>query len=303
MPFHVQVVGDDSGTKGTGTHLAIGGLMAPATVWASFTDAWNVCLTEYPRVDYCKLAEAAKRIGPFAGFSEKRRNGKLVALARTIASFPFVALTATINLADQHVDRPEDQQRRKLKKWEKNAGYVTRTLLHPYYEARTYFILAATIHLWRGGVREQFDLIFDEHRSLGKRTTDTYPALRYLLPEDMRSIMPNAQIERDDRTFLPLQAADMIAGLRRIEAEGDTSMSWLGAEFRSLVHSHHSVSADAAWYREMQRRFQEHGPPASLAESLSELSRLLGPVPPDGAITPALVSSFLPWSPFPPERK
>ena len=292
MPLDVQVVADDSGTKGTGTHLVLGGLMAPAMTWALFADAWTECLHNSPRIEFFKLDHAAKRIGPFAGFSEGSRDEKLRALARVVSSFPFVAFTASINLADQKVRESQNEQGRKKKKFEKTIARVNATLRHPYYEAYMYLIMGATIHLWRDdGVRDRFEFIVDEHKSLGQRTADIYPAVRLMMPEDMRSIMPIAPISRDDREFVPLQAADMIAGLKRLEAEGKSRLHWLGAHLTSVRRSWHSVDADASWHANNRRLVQQHGLPSSTRDSYRELLKVVGPpVDPDD---PILLDDFL----------
>lgn len=270
----IQVVADDSGTKGTGTHLVFGGLMGRNTDWANFTDAWQECLSRHPRVDYFKLAEAAKRSGAFTGFNELQRDEKLRALARVVSRFHLVAITVTVVLADHSPSAGSDLSSLAAPRHRARARYINNSFEHPYYSARMLFFFAAIKALWEGGIREPFDLIVDHHPSLGSRNAELFGVQRAIVPDDMRSIAPTAPVERDDKIFLPLQAADMIAGLRRMEAEGRSELQWLVDELAALRRSPHSVHADAAFWKRMEAAHTSYGNPNTYDNALDELLAL-----------------------------
>lgn len=149
------------------------------------------------------------------------------------------------------------------------------------------FVLNATFHLWDLGLREQFDFIPDEHKSLGPRTAAWYPTFRAAVPEPMRTIMPPSVYARDDKTFLPLQAADMVAGLERMEREDNSSLAWLKLRLARLYHERRTIHINAESYARDRAVYQALNSPLA-PDAVDEIQRLMGfPIKgPDGEQEP-----------------
>ena len=284
MPF--QVVCDDSGCKGQGPHLVMGGLIGRAEQWAAFADKWAACLAEAPTVAYFKMSEAAGCSGQFYGLNEQQRNDKLVALVKVLNEFPFDAIHVTLDLAEHATFfapklGPEPLPKHKISRERLRVLAVAN---NSYFYAFNTFLSSAAFHLWDAGERERFEFIVDEHRSLGERTHKWYPVVREAMFEPIRSIMPTKPLPRDDLEFLPLQAADMIAWLQRAKnTDEGHEFEWLGPHFTNMGLSPRSAYLGPNWFATALpagiQRGREREPNV---RAFIELARLEGaPIPPD----------------------
>lgn len=277
----MQVIADDSGSKGQGTHIVMAGLSGPATAWATFSDHWAACLKESPSISHFKMYDAVKRIGPFAGFSSSARDAKLVALAKVMNEYPFDLLRVSVDLAEhERIFGPVADALAKPKR--RHSAAKPAIIANPYFYVYHVFIGAACYHLWNSGHREQFDFIVDVHPKHGNDAAYWYPLISGEMPEPMRAIMPVAPVQRDDLKFLPLQGADLVAWLQRRGAEGTRHhFGWLQEHLTNVRASDWCVDLDAAFLDRMERAAA-----ADLAagipkiETLNEIRRLLGQNPP-----------------------
>ena len=253
MPY--QLIGDDSGTKGQGRFVVMGGLVGRAALWARFADAWRAALDESPAISHFKMHDAAKFAGPFRGFKDDQRNAKLERLAALINDYPVDELYVAVDVAawESYHPAPEKTKRKAGESSRlRRLSAVTHT---PYYYAYNTFISAATIDLWEKGEREPFEFIVDEHPSLGPRTKEWYPVARACMRQPIRDIMPTEPLPRNDHDFLPLQAADMIAGLERDARVGSArEFSWVFDHLPNMRRSQRCLIAGAAWFAEVKRR-------------------------------------------------
>jgi hypothetical protein len=189
MPM--QAIADDSGCKGQGPVIVIAGLIGRSEWWANLSDQWAACLCAAPSIDYFKMHEAAQYKGQFAGFTGTARNDKVAALTRIMNAQPFVALHVTVDLAShQAVFGPAPKKTPSKKHHSKRFRRAEAVSFNPYFYAYNSFISSACFHLWDMGERERFDFIVDKHPSLGPATKSWYPAVRTVMMEPMRSIMP-----------------------------------------------------------------------------------------------------------------
>ncbi len=77
---------------------------------------------------------------------------------------------------------------------------------------------------------ERYELIFDINRIYGPRAHQHYAALAMTIEEkypNESQILPVDVMFRDDKEFLPLQAADLIVGCIRRGADQDGKYQWL----------------------------------------------------------------------------
>jgi hypothetical protein len=92
-------------------------------------------------------------------------------------------------------------------------------------------------------VKEEIEIIFDEHAIFGPRVALWYPALRDTLRtqpnrdfHDLAEVMPPMPMFRNDSKFPPLQAADVIAWLFRNAFSGKRNQfEWIAEELRKRV--------------------------------------------------------------------
>jgi hypothetical protein len=204
----IQAYADETGVQdGKSTVLVIAALISTAQNWANFSDEWDWCLKQTPAIRYFKMREAAGASGQFYGWSEKKINDKLIALASIIDRCEPVIATTGMHLGayKRATEMPN------LPLWS-----------DPYFLPFHTLIWKVTEYLWTCGQRQKFDFIFDEQVIFGLRAKEWYPAMRHvrqLENPDASTIMPVEPIFRSDDDALPLQAADMFAWIYRYSAE------------------------------------------------------------------------------------
>lgn len=227
-----QAMADDSGTPGKDGIFVLGGLIGKARWWAGFADLWREALDEAPAIAYFKMNEAVVLKGEFGRFKRAERDAKLRRMCRALNGYPFHAVHVTIDLAE-HAEyfkeqaallaQPRDSRGRRITRFE-------RITANPYWYAYHTFVECVCDFLWRRGEREQFDFFVDEHKSLGDASKDWYSIARLATKRPMRDIMPTIPIPRDDKEFLPLQAADLIAWNQRdwaVAAGEESEFAWV----------------------------------------------------------------------------
>ncbi len=225
-----QVIGDESGTKGSDRDFVMAGLIGRAEDWAQFSDEWSRCLDAFPTIGHFKMYDADHRTGEFTGFSDEMRDRKIEALARIVTGYGFQSLYISVEIAGvvEHV------------------GKHTISRGQPYFLAFNSFIGAACFELWSRGETEHFEVIFDENPKFGQRAKRWFPAVRNLMPNPMRSILPVEPLFKDDKDFVPLQAADMIAWFaRRGIRSTPHRFLWLAPIFATMEISRESRAFNA----------------------------------------------------------
>lgn len=225
MPYQVCV--DESGGRGQGQHFVMAGVMAYADKWAAFSEEWSTRLASSPSVRYFKMKEAAGLSGEFHRFTKDERDEKLKSLARIINKYVDAAIYIAVDVqgfsqtfAKAAVDYP---------------------LAEMYFHAFHIMTMGACFDLWETGLRERFEIIFDEHDLHGDETKRFYPIVRSILTQtdpEACTILPVDPIFRDDEEFLPLQAADLYAWCFRKGGDGSSDQlhpfAWLLPELTSV---------------------------------------------------------------------
>jgi hypothetical protein len=180
--------------------FALGGLIAPAEKWASFSDEWQQFLDMPPAIKYFKMSEAMSFGGEFSHWSEERRNERLRLMHRVIEDH----VSAGIN----YIIRPNEYAN-----VFKNT--VVPTKLHnPYYFLFFGLINALAINQHRLGLTGRVDFIFDEQVMEKSTIIDSWSAFK-LLAEAPKELLGDTPSFRNDQTTLPLQAADMCVWIAR----------------------------------------------------------------------------------------
>lgn len=167
-----------------------------AEMWAAFSDAWDAELKAEPAIDYFKMVEAQNRRDQFKGFSEAKRTKKVFALARVIQRFrPWAVHARLSHLRFDELVKPF-------------APHPLATPYHPLFFAIIFGV--ARVHNYLG-LNVPCDFVLDQQDGLPRKVLPFLDTAKEALPEEVRKLIGNTPIFRDDRDFLPLQAADLLA--------------------------------------------------------------------------------------------
>jgi len=261
----VQAFVDDSGGKGDTVHFVMAGLLADSASWMEFSEEWSACLGQTPALPIFKMSHAASCGGHFFGVSESDRDKKLKLLARIINSYARIATASVINLgghAKTWALAPEKKHR------------------DPYFWPFHNTVLDACLTLWDLGIRDRFEVIFDEHVIFGPRAKLWYPVIKEVVrarePEPSTILPIDVGFQKDDE-FKPLQAADLFAWLIRKKHDdpGYTKFDWIWAEMPSVQLSNYPQYYDeermADVMKEARRLADEGEIPSEIAQKYNEI--------------------------------
>ena len=221
----IQVFADESGGKGHSSHFFLAGFAAEAEKWAEFSNAWAAAMDQAPRIAYFKMSEAVNLRKQFRGFTPAQRDDKLRLLAGTVNRFAEFAFWSGVDLSahgetwGKHLDAP-----------------LKDPYFFPFHEA----IEMSANEIWDRGIREKFEIVFDENLIFGRRASSWYQVTRAIWRKrkpDRASILPADPLFRSDDKFFPLQAADLLAGGIRRQYEvprKKESFDWLMDEFPNV---------------------------------------------------------------------
>ena len=229
----VQAFVDESGGKRHSRHFVMAGVSSRSEDWALFSDEWRACLDEEPRVATFKMREAARCTGNFLNWEPDKRDERLRRLAAIINKH-VDRVTFTVTDLDDHAET-----------W----GRTSKPTKDPYFWAYHSNVLATCLSLWEAGLRERFEIIFDEQVIFGPRAKIWYPVVRAVAQEaepDASSILPVDPMFRADDEFTPLQAADLFAYVIRSRTETcGNQFGWLLDEMKDVVGSKYSQEYNA----------------------------------------------------------
>lgn len=276
MPM--QVMADDSGTPGAARDVVFGGLIGSAEEWLSFSDKWDALLREPPSLPLFKMSHAVNKSGHFYYFTDTQWREKVRKFVRIIndPEFRFTAIHVTVDVADyqEHMRSEYDDRIENLPGHLRRVLGITKT---PYFYAFQMYVGMACMELLARGETAPFEMFFDDHKSLGQRAKEWFPVLRMVMWPEARALLPAEPQFKDDKDFLPLQAADIIAWLQRnANAERPTDVSWLEPEFTNLGVSRFCGPVNKASLVRARDMSRARGrPPGADPNILGELYKLL----------------------------
>lgn len=205
-PFlFAQAVVDDSAAQTGDERLFFAGYLTNANTWVLFADAWAEELAFPPAIEYLKMAEAQNRRDQFSGWEQTAIDEKLRGLARVIRHFnPF-----SFELS---VSRREYAQM--------VSPGAPRGLATPYFPCVLAVVSSVTQYLHEEGVRDvKVDFVFDEQQGVSDDIALAFPWMLERLHSGAQKLVNSHPIFRDDKLYVPLQAADMLAWHIRREHE------------------------------------------------------------------------------------
>jgi uncharacterized protein DUF3800 len=198
---------DDSGNEPTKPHFILAGFVAPAANWLALADEWRAALNEQPKLEYFKMNEAALLKGQFdpkKGWDEAKRDDRLIAFTRIIKKYVRIRIHAKIKHAN-------------FDKYIKSIPVPKRMLFtdSPYTLLFQQIILAMAVRGDLYGVNQPVDFIFDQQVGFSEEITDQWPqfneTIRLSSRSDLPALVGKLPEFRDEKCYLPLQAADLYA--------------------------------------------------------------------------------------------
>ena len=202
-----QLAADASGNEPQSPIFVFGGLIAPAAKWADFSAAWQAALDEPPKIEYFKMSEAANMGGQFSkrrGWTEAKRDDRVVTMTRIARDHASVRVSAWIRRADF------DTHILSLPAPVRHLG-----MDNPYVMLLNQMVLAIATFGDQHGIKSPCDYIFDSEESFDEEVFSAWPNIKWLLKftarSDIAKFVGERPIFRDDKDFLPLQAADLYA--------------------------------------------------------------------------------------------
>jgi Protein of unknown function (DUF3800) len=203
LPMLLQGYFDDSGThegKNADCACVLAGFISTVDKWKIFSTAWASKLDEYPGLAYFRMSEAMSLRGQFAGgWTPELRDQRIFELAEIIKTHALIRVDCTMNRGwyNSLIRSIPDE-------WD-----------DPYYLLFTQLLFAVQEHQMQHD-NVDCDLIFDIQGNIGPNILSRWEQIQEYEPnETRRKLMDNRPTFRDDRQFLPLQAADMYAWLLR----------------------------------------------------------------------------------------
>jgi hypothetical protein len=207
MVLFPQAVIDDSGSEPKSPTFILAGLVAPFGAWIAFIAEWRAILDKSPKLDYFKMSEAGsmtEQFHPSRGWTETLRDTRVLELAQVAAKYGAIRIHASIKHDDferyiASVPAPE----RKL------------SIDRPYLLMFLQIIMALATGGDQFGLCGACDYIFDEQGAFGEEALNWWPnfkqSINAIARSDIKKFIGNRPMFRDEKDFLPLQAADLYA--------------------------------------------------------------------------------------------
>ncbi len=186
---------DDSGSGGDSPWYVLAGYLGTADAWDRFDKPWLKVLDGPPRIEYFKSSQAERlhSTGQWKGITAQERDERIDSLIKIIgnhASQPFC-----VRLQQKDYDEV-------IKAW------VPPMWQNPYYFLFIGFLSSVTsTYKYLGGAK-QIEFIFDSNNQVDSPSLDLYKQVAHF--EQFAGKIKDIHYE-DEKIYLPLQAADLIA--------------------------------------------------------------------------------------------
>jgi hypothetical protein len=188
---------DDSHMNQPPTYV-LGGWLAPAKVWAPFSDDWDKILRMSPRIQYFKYDEALGFSGEFRGMSKASRDEKLNLLINLIAEYKLPGVASFI---------PRDIFQRYF------GSHPDRDIRTPYVPSVMSIISAVLNFLVANDIKEKVEFCFDYQPGSVEVIQASWNLYRRVMPVRYSALLPDHPPSfLNDRDVNALQAADFHAG-------------------------------------------------------------------------------------------
>jgi hypothetical protein len=244
---------DDSGSDRNSAWYVLAGYIGTVEGWDRFDAQWTQVLRQDPPIEYFKSsqAESLRPDGQWAGVSAGQRDAKIDALIHVIRLCARRAVCARIRQADyDDLVRPN----------------VPTAWDSPYYFLATIIVGAAINIETLDGNSEDIDFVLDEDQSHARGFALLVPRLFGM--QSVRQKLVNIT-RQDEKQFIPLQAADLLAWqIRRFFSSDEPRRKHFDA-CQDLQKPLHTFRLDRPTIIEIMRDMNETA--ARIAPSLGRL--------------------------------
>ncbi|MFZ0460016.1 MAG: DUF3800 domain-containing protein [Rhodoplanes sp.] len=211
---------DDSASDAGDRRLFLAGYLNRAEWWAVFADTWAQELRAEPAIDYLKMVEAQNLRDQFRGWDPQVRDEKLRGLARVIRHFE--PLSFQVSVSREFYSRVV-------------APVSPYGIATPYYPCCEATMAVLANFAAESKMEGQIEFIFDEQDRISDDIQRFFEKSTGQLPRKARRKIAGPPLFRNDKQFLPLQAADMLAWHIRREHESGKTLP-LASVVRSKFH-------------------------------------------------------------------
>jgi Protein of unknown function (DUF3800) len=193
----LQAAVDDSG-KGVKPVFVLAGFILSAYQWSVFADHWQAILDAPPKIDYFKMKEAWHCHDEFARFSTTERDAKVKKFVSLIMDYRPLAIKEVVE---------HELYERVFK------GKLARGMDHPYHLCAQNIIGTVLRYQYNNDwhINDKVDFIFDEQGKESEMIQQTWRFGLKILPPVLKPLVGSRPMHKDEKTFLPLQAADLFA--------------------------------------------------------------------------------------------
>jgi uncharacterized protein DUF3800 len=192
----------DDSRMGQPPVYVLGGWVAPAKAWATFSDAWEAALLRSPRIEYFKFAEAMNFMGEFNGMSERSRDEKMGLLLHVIEEHRLLGAASIIphELFDAYFGHHPHPDVR-----------------NPYFPSLFGLVARILNYNRAAGINQRLELFFDYQPGRGsdqmEKVRTGWELYRNTMPAEFRDLVQShPPTFLNDRDYVALQAADLYAG-------------------------------------------------------------------------------------------
>lgn len=188
-------------------------------------------LGDFPSVPYFKASEVWNHEkGPFRDFTDDQRKQKVNALSEVLCDLHPLALSVAV-------------------RWEDFLAFKEANALPAWAQDPYFFLFYRLLVLAiQFGQRESnptpVDFTFDEQNAAWKHVKGWYAQFRARLSPDLLAFLGKDPEKGDEKTCLPLQAADLFAWYTRRDALGTLHQAWHRSVRDWLFRFHTSVELD-----------------------------------------------------------
>jgi Protein of unknown function (DUF3800) len=248
LMFMLQAYFDDSGNLGQEKFSLLGGYIATTEAWADFSERWASVLAAAPSIAYLKTSHAMLLKGEFSDWAPEARDQKVAALLNVVHETDF-AYGAMEILDNDSCSRFSNAMPRLKKPFPFLAVDLMQSCIKTQGEL---------------GLLEQVDFIFDSSDMSEAEIGQYFNRMMNTAPPGLQGIPKSPPIFRDERIFLPLQAADLVVNRLRRDLEDGGSreaataaverLSESGVAFTTAFHGDESLGHLLALHNMVERQ-------------------------------------------------
>ena len=211
---------DDSGNSSSSPIFVLGGFIAPIDKWQSFSTEWQAALDAPPTLEYFKMKEAARlkdQFHPRKGWTHELRDQRIDRFADIIHKHAHLRVSIALRNSD-------------FKKYLRSIPAVNRGLAAdtPYITLLSLMMVAVAHSRESYNLTEPIDFIFDEQDGIEEELGHFWPSTKRksenAINNFLRDSFQHMPLFRDEKEFLPLQAADLYAWQVRRHLNNNSSL-------------------------------------------------------------------------------